>query len=130
MPFSIVETKWLECKFGPHYFKERKQTGHRVQLQGCGKMGSHGHIEIKQCSLYPQYKAESSIKTSLRTAKEYEMKRLKSALSTNPEKMESVTMYYVSLPMKEAVSGHLTGVGIAGFAQRMNDKVEKKIAES
>ena len=129
VPFDIVETKRLECQFGPLYYKERKQNTHQVKLQGTRKMGCHAHIAIKQCTVYPQYKAKPSTGTSLRTARENEMKRLKSALSKNKDQIETVTMYYVSLPMEEVHSGHPTGGGIAGYSQRMNEKVARKIAD-
>ena len=43
--------------------------------------------------------------------------------------VETVTMYYISLPMEEAHHGHPTGKGVAGFAQRMNDKVAAKLVQ-
>ena len=50
------------------------------------------------------------------------MKKLKQQMAEYPERVETVTMYYVSLPMEEAHHGHPTGKGLAGFAQRMNDR--------
>ena len=50
-------------------------------------------------------------------------------MAEDPESVETVTMYYISLPMEEAHHGHPTGKGVAGFAQRMNDKVAQIVAE-
>ena len=38
-------------------------------------------------------------------------------------------VYFVSLPTEDAHSGHPTGNGVAGFSQRVNEKVAAKIAE-
>ena len=34
IPFCVLEGKRLECHFGPHYYKDKPQKSHRVQLQG------------------------------------------------------------------------------------------------
>ena len=57
------------------------------------------------------------------------MKKLKQQMAEYPERVETVTMYYVSLPMEEAHHGNPTGKGVAGFAQRMNDKVAAKLVQ-
>ena len=56
------------------------------------------------------------------------MKQLKQQMSNKAGQIETITMYYVSLPMEEAHSGHPTGGGMAGLAQRMNEKDAAKIA--
>ena len=53
----------------------------------------------------------------------------KEQMSNNAGQVETTTMYYVSLPVVEAHSGHPTCGGMAGMAQRMNEKVAAKVAE-
>ena len=53
------------------------------------------------------------------------MSALKAALSTQ----KCVATRVVSLPMEDAHIGHHMGNGVAGFSQRMNEKVVAKIAE-
>ena len=129
-PFSIVETKQLDCHFGPHYYHERKPKSHRVCLQGTRKIGCNAHIIIKKCKLFPEFEALPTEKsTSLRIIKEMTMKKLKQKLTEAPETVQTVTMYYVSLPLEEAHHGHSTGTGVAGYSQRMNSDVAAKLAQ-
>ena len=129
-PFTIVETKQLDCHFGPHYYHERKPKSHRIVLQGTRKIGCNAHISIKKCNLFPEFEAVSKEKsTSLRTVKEAKMKRLKKRLVEAPETVQTVTMYFVSLPTEEAHHGHSTGAGVAGYSQRMNSDVAAKLAQ-
>lgn len=46
-PFCIVETKQMDCQFGPHYYKEREQKTGRIRVQGTRKLGRHASISIK-----------------------------------------------------------------------------------
>ena len=57
------------------------------------------------------------------------MKELKQKLTKDPKGVESSIMYYVSLPTEEAHHGHPTGSGVAGFSQRMNEKVAAKLVQ-
>ena len=57
------------------------------------------------------------------------MKKLKQKLTEAPETVQTVTMYYVSLPSEEAHHGHSTGAGVAGYSQRMNSDVAAKLAQ-
>ena len=57
------------------------------------------------------------------------MKKLKQKLTEAPETVQTVTMYYVSLPSEEAHHGHSTGAGVAGYSQRMNSNVAAKLAQ-
>ena len=69
-PFSIVETKTLDCQFGPRYYKEMPPKGSRIEVQGSHKIGCQAHIVIKQCVLYPEYKvAHHEKKTCIHTLK-------------------------------------------------------------
>ena len=130
IPFSIVETKQLDCHFGPHYYQEYKPKSHRVFLQGTRKIGCNARIIIKKCKLFPEFEALPTEKsTSLRTIKEMTMKKLKQKLTEAPETVQTVTMYYVSLPSEEAHHGHSTGAGVAGYSQRMNSDVAAKLAQ-
>ena len=130
-PFSIIESRRLECQFGPHYYKERPQKSTRLKLQGSRKMGCHAHILIKKCRLYPEYKItdEEMKRLTLRTLRDKKMNALKLLLSKNPEAVITKVMYFVSLPTEEAHNGHPVGAGVGGFSQRMNGQVAAKIAE-
>ena len=128
-PFSIVENRRLECQFGPRYYKEKPQKSTRVRIQGSRKMGCLAHITIKKCILYPDYLIQPHENGKGRTLREKKMAELKANLSTNAQTVTSKTMYYVSLPTEDSHQGHPTGGGIAGFAQRVNDKVAVKISE-
>ena len=69
-PFSIVETKTLDCQFGPRYYKEMPPKSSRIRVQGSRKIGWQAHIVIKQCVLYTDYKfAHHESKVSVRTLK-------------------------------------------------------------
>ena len=118
-PFSIVESRRLECQFGPHYYKERPQKSTRVKLQGSHKIGCHAHMHVKMCSLYVQYKI---------TEREEDECTEASAVQ-NPGTVVTKVVYFVSLPTEEAHTGHPTGEGMGGFSQRMNEQVAAKIAE-
>ena len=130
-PFSIVETRRLDCQFGQRYYKEKAQKSTRLKLQASRKLGSHAHIQVKKCIVYPEYKVtEEELKQlSLRTLKEKKMNALKLELVKNPTTVATKLMSYVSLPMEEAHTGHPTGGGVAGFSQRVNSQVAARIAE-
>ena len=56
------------------------------------------------------------------------MSELKADLSVQ-KCVATRTVYFVPLPTEDAHTGHSTGNGIAGFSQRMNEKVATKTAE-
>lgn len=127
-PFCIAETRQLDCQFEHHYYKEKPHKSSRVLVQGSRKKGCHAHITIKRCISYPEYKVEPQKQHSLRSLREKQMCNLKATLSSGGPVMTH-TLYFVSLPTEESHSGHATGGGVAGFTQRMNEKVAAKIAE-
>ena len=131
-PFSIVETKTLDCQFGPRYYKEKPPKSSRVKVQGSRKIGCHAHIVIKKCVLYPEYKVHqdgNKVTVPIRTLKQRLMQELKQQLNRDAALVETTTAYFVSLPTESAHHGHPTGGGVAGFSQRMNEKVATKISE-
>ena len=65
----------------------------------------------------------------MRILKEKKMAALKRALELNKEQVKAHTIYFESLPIESAHSGHLTGKGLAGFGQRVNSNVAAKISE-
>lgn len=127
-PFSISETRVLDCQFGSHYYKEKPQKSSRVLVQGTRKKGCPAHIVIKKCIVYPDYKIDQHEQLKLRTLREKKMQALKKALF-DKEPVTMQTIYFVSLPTEECHSGHPTGNGVAGFSQRVNEKVSAKISE-
>ena len=127
-PFSIAETRKLDCQFGPHYYKDRPQKSKsRVCLQGTRKIGCHAHIELKKCILYPEHELQEQ--KGGRTQKDKNMQELKSKLKEEPEAIVKKTVWFISLPTNDAHSGHPTGTATAGFSKRMNDKVAAKIVD-
>ena len=57
------------------------------------------------------------------------MRLLKAELQNSPDAVKTKTMWFISLPSKDAHSGHPTGKGVAGFSQRINDRVAANIVE-
>ena len=57
------------------------------------------------------------------------MKELKEQLERDASSVQITTAYFVTLPKEDAHHGHPTGEGVAGFSQRMNEKVATKISE-
>ena len=127
-PFSISETRVLDCQFGNHYYKGKPQKSSRVLVQGTRKKGCPAHITTKKCIIYPDFKVNEHEQCTLRTSQEKKMQELKKALfDKQPVTMQ--TIYFVSLPTEECHCGHPTGKGVAGFSQRVNEKVSAKISE-
>ena len=85
-PFSIVETRRLDCQFGQRCYKEKAQKSTRLNLQASRKLGSHAHTQVKKGIVYLEYKVtEEELKQlSLRTLKEKKMNALKLELVKNP----------------------------------------------
>lgn len=128
MPFSISETRVLDCQFGSHYYKAKPQKSSHVLVQGSRKKGCPAHITIKKCIAYPDFKINQHEQFTLRTLRVKKMQELKKALF-DKKPVAKHTIHYVSLPTEECHSGHPTGKGVAGFSQRMNEKVSAKISE-
>ena len=129
-PFSIVETKTLDCQFGPRYYKEAPPKSSKVKVQGSRKIGCHAHIVIKECVLYPEYKIDhDETRFAIRTLKKRLMNELKQQLDRDASSVQTTTAYFVTLPTEDAHHGHPTGGGVEGFSQRMNEKVATKISE-
>ena len=63
----------------------------------------------------------------MRTKREKQIQALKSQLNEEPETLLTKTMWFVSLPSTDAHTGHPTGKGVAGFSNRIDDRVAAKI---
>ena len=46
-----------------------------------------------------------------------------------PRSPGSSILYYISIPTEDAHSGHPTGNSVAGFSQRINEKVAMKLVQ-
>ena len=46
-PFSVNETRMLDCQFGQKYYKQKPKQGKKMWLQGTRNMGCMAHIEVK-----------------------------------------------------------------------------------
>lgn len=54
-PFSVAETKLLDCQFGPNYFKQKPVKGKHLWLQNSRKIGCQAHVEVKTFILFPEF---------------------------------------------------------------------------
>ena len=127
---GVFSTKTFDCQFGPWYYKEMPHKGSRINVQSSRKIGCQAHIAIKQCVLYPEYKvAHHEKKTCIRTLKKRLMQGLKQELDRDASSVWTTTAYFISLPTEEAHYGHPTGRGVAGFSQRMHEKVAMRISQ-
>ena len=65
-PFSVKESRVLDCQFGPHYFKQKPTKGKRPWLQSTRKIGCQAHVDVKGFVLYPEFAvSEAENKDSL-----------------------------------------------------------------
>lgn len=55
-PFSVAETKLLDCQFGRKYFKQKPVKGKKLWLQNTRKVGCGARVEVKTFVLYPHFK--------------------------------------------------------------------------
>ena len=58
MPFSVDKVSLLDCQYGEHYWKEKKEKENkkkRLKLQGSRKIGCHAHIRTHTYTLYPDF---------------------------------------------------------------------------
>ena len=131
-PFSVKESRVLDCQFGPHYFKQKPTKGKRLWLQSTRKIGCQAHINVKGFVLYPEFavseaERENLSNWKLRCLQEERLEMLrKKVAAKQPVKLSMKC--FVSLPMKSAHSGHPTGLsGI--FAQKLHPLVSQKILE-
>ena len=54
-PFSVAETKLLNCQFGPKYFKKKPVKGKKLWLQSSRKVGCEARVEVKMFVLYSEF---------------------------------------------------------------------------
>ncbi len=54
-PFSVADTKVLDCQYGGKYFKQQPVKGKHPSLQGTKKVGCRAHVEVKAFTLYPDF---------------------------------------------------------------------------
>ena len=108
-PFSVNETRMLDCQFGQKYYKQKPKQGKKMWLQGTRKMGCMAHIEVKTFTLYTEYaisqeKKQGISKWKMRYMKEEKMRELQRIVHTeNPVKTTEVK-YFMSFPSNEAHS--------------------------
>lgn len=119
IPFAVEEEKKLDCQYGKHYFKQKKQNSEstkapRLRLQGTRKIGCMASVTVKTYLLYPQYTLKGQKDKNMSTRKmkklqEEMLSKLRDALKTDASKVEVIQRYFVSLPTEDAHSGHPTG---------------------
>ena len=133
-PFSVKETRVLDCQFGQKYFKQKPKQGKKMWLQGTRKNGCMAHIQVKTFTLYPQYaisegEKKGLSKWKLRLLKEERMKELQTTLRVHVQApVKTNVKYFVSFPSIEAHSGHPTGQE-AVHTQKLHPLVTQKITE-
>ena len=131
-PFSVKETKVLDCQFGHKYYKQKPKQGEKMWLQGTRKKGCMAHIEVKTFTLYPHYaisehEKKGLSKWKLRCLKEEKLKELQSMLHAQTPVTTEVK-YFVSFPSIEAHCGHPIGQE-AVYTQKLHPQVAQKITE-
>jgi len=130
MPFSVTESRVMDCQFGPHYYKQKPTAGKKLWLQTTRKIGCQAHVEVKGYTLYPEFSI-SEVKNlsnwKLRCMQEEQLGKLQKEISAKKE-IKTLKKYFISLPDGSAHSGHPTGhAGI--FAQKLHPLVSQKILE-
>lgn len=131
-PFSIGETRFLDCQHGSQYKKPNPSTSSRVFLQGSKKKGCTAHIKTTEFILYPEYSTSSvSLFTSQKQARKVREKMLTSLQQALTQgQMPQVThRYFVSLPTEEAHHKCHPTKGAMGFSQRIHPELISKIQE-
>ena len=134
VPFSVDKVSILDCQYGVHYWKEKKEKESkkkRLKLQGSRKIGCHAHIRIHAYTLYPDFQlspdeSQGVSKYKLRQIKEEKLQAARETIATGGVK--TVQKYFVSLPMEQAHEGHPVGEA-ASFCQRIHPIILNKISE-
>lgn len=131
-PFSVKESRILDCQFGPHYFKQKPTKGKKLWLQNTRKIGCQAHIDIKGFVLYPEFAISEAERVGLnnwklRCLQEERLEMLRQGVAAK-QPVKTSMKYFVSLPMESAHSGHPTGP-TAIFAQKLHPLVSQKILE-
>ena len=124
IPFSVKESRVLDCQFGPHYFKQKPTKGKRLWLQNTRKIGCQAHINVKGFILYPEFAVSEGKRESLNN---WKLDTLRKKV-TAKQPVKTLIKYFISLPMESEHSGHPTSLsGI--FAQKLHPLVPQKILE-
>ena len=124
-PFTVTETRRLDCQFGKQYFKEKPAKSNRTRLQGTRKIGCPAHITVKTLTLFPEYAIEDPSSLGPRKLKETKTKKLEQLRAASEMKTEK--RYYIVLLTKEAHHSVHPTEGTIGYAQRMHPKLAEKI---
>ena len=128
-PFSVAESKLLDCQFGPKYFKQKPIKGKKLWLQSSRKIGCKACVEV---ILYPEFNISKSerdglTKWKLRKLQEDRIHMIREDLQLN-KPIKKVNKYFISIPGENLHSGHLTGTtGV--FSQKLNPEVSLKIVD-
>ena len=123
-PFTVSETRRLDCQFGKQYFKEKPAKSNRTRLQGTRKIGCAAHITVKTLTLFPEYAIEDPSSIGPRKLKEKNWSNYVILLKLKLEKKN-----YIVLPTKEAHHSVHPTEGAIGYAQRMHPKLAEKIQD-
>ena len=132
VPFSVAETKMLDCQFGPKYYKQKPKQGKRLWLQGTRKMGCNAHVEVKSFILYPEFAITTAEREDLsnykvRCLQEEKLRMLRDDIEAR-RTVKTITKHFISLPSEEAHAGHPTGqAGV--HAQKVHPALSQKILE-
>jgi hypothetical protein len=132
VPFSVAETKVLDCQFGPKYYKQKPVQGKRLWLQGTRKIGCKAHVEVKSFTLYPEFaitpaEREGLSKWKVRCLQEEKIRMIRDDIEAN-RVVRTTTKHFISLPSEDAHSGHPAGqAGV--YAQKVHPAVSRKIVE-
>ena len=64
-PFSVADSKVLDCQFGAKYFKQWPLKGKCLGLQGTRRIECQAHVEMKLFTLYPDFAVSKDEKEGL-----------------------------------------------------------------
>ena len=129
-PFRPTKIRKLDCQFGPHYFKPKRQLTDRTLMQTTRKTDCPATITIREFEVFTEYgySSEETKQTSgyaLQKLKLRKLEILRGALA-GKQPVSKKTLFHVSLPSESAHTGHKCGIQ-DGMAQRVHPMISQKI---
>ena len=131
-PFILGDSQYLQCQYGPQYYKSKPAKGKQLCLQSTHKIGCPAHVVVKHYTPFPEYAIhpddiEGKSKYNIRLLKEQKLKKLQNEIESGCVKQ--ATRYWLSLPTLEAHEKTHPVKQAAVFSQKVNPAVAQMIAE-
>ena len=119
---SSQGSQHLQCQYGPKYYKAKPKKGKQLRLQGTRKIGCPAHIDVKQYTLFPDYRLEpgelqGKTKHQIRLLREEKMQKLRNEIQSG--RVKQTTRYWLSLPTAEAHEKMHPVKQSAAFSQKL-----------